>query len=258
MTELKDKTFIGIDVSKAAIRKYIRALEFSENLYVIIDLTGGYEAQCVDEFYAMGIHVIRAEGRKVKSFARALGISAKTDKLDARILAQYGEKCFDKLRLYEPRNNQIKKLVMRLSDIKHLLQQEKNRLKAPDNISMVVKSIKLLINVYGKEIEKLETEIENIIKQDELLWRKYYLLTEQRGIGKRIAFILLGLLPELGCLNRRQIAALAGVAPLPKTVAPSAVTEEPVPVGRMLKKLCLLPLSSLSAAIQNLRMFIMT
>jgi len=236
MTEIKNKTFIGIDVSKAkldifngstgeyvqvenskaSIRKYIKALGFSESIYAVIDLTGGYEAQCVDEFYASGFHVIRAEGRKVKAFARALGISAKTDKLDARILAQYGEKCFDKLRLYKPHNNQIKKLVMRLSDIKQLLQQEKNRLKAPDNMPMVIKSIKVLINVYEKEIEKLETEIENIIKQDEQLWKKYCLLTEQRGIGKKVAFILLGLLPELGYLNRRQIAALAGVAPYAK------------------------------------------
>ena len=233
MTELKNKNFIGIDVSKykldiynsktgefieidntkAAIRKYIRALELSEDLYVIIDLTGGYEALCVNEFYVKGYNIIRAEGRKVKAFARALGISAKTDKIDANILAQYGEKCFNTLRLYQPYNNQIKKLVMRLSDIKQLLQQEKNRLKAPDNMQIVTRSIKQLINIYEKEIAKLENEIEIIIENDEELRKKYKLLLEQKGIGKKVAYILLGLLPELGYLNRREIAALAGVAP---------------------------------------------
>ena len=233
MTELKNNTFIGIDVSKykldifnsktgefveidntkAAIRKYIRALEMSEDLYVIIDLTGGYEALCVNEFYVKGYNIIRAEGRKVKAFARALGISAKTDKIDANILAQYGEKCFNTLRLYQPYNNQIKKLVMRLSDIKQLLQQEKNRLKAPDNMQIVTRSIKQLINIYEKEIAKLENEIEIIIENDEELRKKYKLLLEQKGIGKKVAYILLGLLPELGYLNRREIAALAGVAP---------------------------------------------
>ena len=233
MTELKNNTFIGIDVSKykldifnsktgefieidntkAAIRKYIRALEMSEDLYIIIDLTGGYEALCVNEFYVKGYNIIRAEGRKVKAFARALGISAKTDKIDANILAQYGEKCFNTLRLYQPYNNQIKKLVMRLSDIKQLLQQEKNRLKAPDNMQIVTRSIKQLINIYEKEIAKLENEIENIIENDEELRKKYKLLLEQKGIGKKVAYILLGLLPELGYLNRREIAALAGVAP---------------------------------------------
>lgn len=233
MTELKNNTFIGIDVSKykldifnsktgefitidntkAAIRKYIKALRLSEDLYLIIDLTGGYEALCVNELYLKGYKIIRAEGRKVKAFARALGISAKTDKIDASILAQYAEKCFNSLRLYKPYNNQIKKLVMRLSDIKQLLQQEKNRLKAPDNMQIVTRSIKQLIKIYEKEITKLENEIETIIENDEELKKKYKLLLEQKGIGKKVAYILLGLLPELGYLNRRQVAALAGVAP---------------------------------------------
>lgn len=236
MTELKNKNFIGIDVSKykldiynsktgefieidntkASIRKYIRALGLSEDLYIIIDLTGGYEALCVKEFYIKGYNIIRAEGRKVKAFARALGISAKTDKIDANILAQYGEKCFDSLRLYKPYNNQIKKLVMRLSDLKNLLQQEKNRLKAPDNLQIVAKSIKQLINIYEKEIIKLENEIEIIIENDDVLKKKYQILIQQKGVGKKVAYTLLGLLPELGHLNRRQIAALAGVAPFAK------------------------------------------
>ena len=212
----RTRSFIEIDNSKAAIRNYIRALELSENLYVIIDLTGGYEALCVNEFYAKGYNIIRAEGRKVKSFARALGINAKTDKIDAQILAQYGDKCFNSLRLYQPYNNQIKKLVMRLSDVKQLLQQEKNRLKAPDNLPIIIKSIKQFIAVYEKEILKLEAEIELIINQDELLKKRYKILLEQKGVGKKVAFTLLGLLPELGYLNRRQIAALAGVAPFAK------------------------------------------
>lgn len=236
MADTKDKTFIGIDVSKykldifnsqsgefiemdntkAAIRKYIRALGLSDELYIVIDLTGGYEAECVNEFYSKGFKVIRAEGRKVKSFARALGINAKTDKSDAYILAQYGEKCFESLRLYKPYNNQIKKLVVRLGDLKYLLQQEKNRLKAPDNMRIVIKSIKQLISIYEKEITQLENEIENIIENDDELKRKYNLLIRQKGIGKKVAYVLLGLLPELGCLNRRQIAALAGVAPFAK------------------------------------------
>ena len=236
MIEIKNKTFIGIDVSKykldifnsatgevveienakATIRKYIRALAFSEDLYVVIDLTGGYEALCVNMFYEKGFNVIRAEGRKVKNFARAMGITAKTDTIDARLLADYGEKCFERLRLYRPYNCSIKKLVMRLSDLKDIAQKEKNRLKAPDNSPIIKKSIQTLLNVYEKEINKLEDHIEQIILADEILKKKYRLLLEQKGVGKKVAFILLGLLPELGYLNRRQIAALAGVAPFAK------------------------------------------
>ncbi len=236
MTKNKNKTFIGIDVSKykldifnsstgeikeienskAAIRQYIRALEFSEDLYVIIDLTGGYEALCVNMFYDKGFNVIRAEGRKVKNFARAMGITAKTDTIDAKLLAGYGEKCFERLRLYTPYNSSIKKLVMRLSDLKDISQKEKNRLKAPDNAPIVTKSIQTLLKVYEKEIIKLEEYIEEIVESNEVLKNKYKLLLEQKGVGKKVAFILLGLLPELGYLNRREIAALAGVAPFAK------------------------------------------
>lgn len=236
MQENKIKTFIGIDVSKykldifnsstgeiktienskAGIRKYIRALEFSQELYIVVDLTGGYEALCVNMLYDNGFNVIRAEGRKVKNFARAMGIIAKTDAIDAKLLAEYGEKCFESLRIYKPYNSKIKKLVMRLSDIKSYAQQEKNRLKAPDNDVIVKKSIENVLKTYEKEITKLEDYIEQLILKDEELRAKYKMLLEQKGVGKKVAFILLGLLPELGYLNRRQIAALCGVAPFAK------------------------------------------
>ena len=236
MRDNKINTFIGIDVSKykldifnsatgevcsidntkAEILKYIKALELSENLYIIIDLTGGYEALCVKMFYEHGFNVIRAEGRKVKSFARALGINAKTDKIDAQILAQYGDKCFEHLRLYKYYDNTLRKLVMRLYDLKSSLQQEKNRAKMPDNIGFIGNSIKRMIKFLEEEISSLEVQIKQKILADEILSKKYKILTEQKGIGDKVAFILLGLLPELGFLNRRQIAALAGVAPYAK------------------------------------------
>ena len=171
---------------------------------------------CVNMFYDKGFKVIRAEGRKVKNFARAMGITAKTDTIDAKLLADYGEKCFERLRLYTPYDSSIKKLVMRLSDLRDIAQKEKNRLKAPDNAPIVIKSIQTLLKVYEKEIAKLEEHIEEVIENNEILKKKYKLLLEQKGIGKKVAFTLLGLLPELGYLNRREIAALCGVAPFAK------------------------------------------
>ena len=145
-----------------------------------------------------------------------MGIIAKTDAIDAKLLAEYGEKCFESLRIYKPYNSKIKKLVMRLSDIKSYAQQEKNRLKAPDNDVIVKKSIENVLKTYEKEITKLEDYIEQLILKDEELRAKYKMLLEQKGVGKKVAFILLELLPELGYLNRRQIAALCGVAPFAK------------------------------------------
>lgn len=236
MTEIKNKIFIGIDVSKdkldifnagigvfsqiknskPEILKYIKGLEFSEDLFIVIDLTGGYEAQCVKLFYDNGFKVIRAEGRKVKAFARALGINAKTDKIDAKVLADYGDKCFESLRLYQHYDNSLRKLVLRLADLKSIRQQEKNRLKMPDCISYVAISVKRMVAFLDDEIVGLEKEIKQKIETDEILSRKYKILIKQKGISDKVAFIILGLLPELGYLNRRQIAALAGVAPYAK------------------------------------------
>ncbi|MBO5284486.1 MAG: transposase [Alphaproteobacteria bacterium] len=236
MTENKNKSFIGIDVSKdkldifnsvtgevnsivnskGAILKYIKSLDLSEDLYIVIDLTGGYEALCVKLFYIKGFKVIRAEGRKVKAFARALGINAKTDKIDAQVLAIYGEKCFEHLRLYQSYDNSLGKLVMHLSHLKLARQQEKNRLKMPDATSYIAFSTKRMITFLDNEIEKLETIIKQKIADDEELTKKYNLLIEQKGVGEKVAFIILGLLPELGKINRRQIASLCGVAPYAK------------------------------------------
>lgn len=236
MSEMKNKKFIGIDVSKykldifhsvtgevlqienskPAILKYIKGLEFSDEVYVVIDLTGGYEALSVRLFCDQGFKVIRAEGRKVKAFARAMGVNAKTDKIDAKVLAAYGEKCFESLRPYKLYDNSLGKLVMRLADLKSVRQQEKNRLKMPDNISCIMVSIKKMLSFLDEEIAELEKTIKMKIESDTILSLKYKTLTQQKGIGDKVAFILLGLLPELGYLNRRQIAALAGVAPFAK------------------------------------------
>lgn len=236
MINLNDKTFIGIDVSKSkldifnkgtgqfsqiannktAVKKYLKTLSISSDVYFVVDLTGGYEAECVKTLCFAGCNVIRAEGRRVKSFARAIKINAKTDKIDAFILAEYGEKCFDCLSLFHYYDNSIKKLVMRLQDLKHVLQQEKNRLKMPDILPYVKNSVQKLCRFLEKEISSLENTIEQMILHDEILSKRYNLLLSRKGLGKKVAMILLGLLPELGYLNRRQIAALAGVAPFAK------------------------------------------
>lgn len=228
------KTFIGIDVSKdkldifnsedgsftevkntkTAIRQYIRSLEFTKETLVVIDLTGGYEALCVDEFYAAGYNLVRAEGRKVKAFARAMNILAKTDKIDACLLADYGRKFADRLVLYTPVRRDIQKLVRRLGDLKDVRQREKNHFQAPDSDKFFKDGIMRMICFLDSEIKQLEEKLEKIIVQDAELQKKYALLLSQKGIGKTAAFILLALLPELGNANRRQIAALAGVAPI--------------------------------------------
>ena len=118
----KFSRFIGIDVSKAkldiyddatgefltventakAIEKYVSALSPDPELLIVVDLTGGYEALCVNTFYNRGFTVHRAEGRRVKAFMRSYGEHAKTDRIDAYALALFGRKLHETLRMYTP------------------------------------------------------------------------------------------------------------------------------------------------------------
>lgn len=230
-------SFIGIDVSKAkldihyrnkhlsisnnkkSINKFIK--EISDNrddTLVIIDLTGGYESTSVECFYEAGFNVHRAEGRRVKSFIRSLGEYSKTDKIDAKMLSYYGEKFQENLRLFSPQERDwqtIKSLVNRREDLKAMLQQEKNRLSSPSNFS-VKQSHKKLIKVLEKDMLSLEEEINNLISKSEFLSKKKEIMTNQIGVGEKVSNIFLAEVPELGYLNRRQIASLVGVAPRAK------------------------------------------
>ena len=235
--------FIGIDVSKdkidinhfgknscisnnkTCINKFIRSLRIEmeksksnlEETLVVIDLTGGYEAVATERFHKFGFKVHRAEGRKVKAFARSIGQSAKTDVLDSKLLAFYGKKLWENLRLFNPKDDtfeEIKSLVNRQADLKQILQQEKNRIKSPANTQKTIKnSHNKLIKLLETEISSLGEKINNMIKENRILSQKKNILTEQKGISDITANILLAQLPELGKANRREIASLTGVAP---------------------------------------------
>lgn len=207
---------ISISNNKKSIDKFIKSLNADlDNTMVVIDLTGGYEHLAVECFYNAGFNVHRAEGRKVKAFMRSLGKYAKTDKIDAKMLALYGEKLQENLTLFAPKERdyqKIKTLSSRLMDLKDMLQKEKNRLKAPNN-DMIKKSCSRLIKLLEKEILSLEEEINLSIKSNENLSRKKEILLEQKGIGNVVSNTLLASLPELGEVNRRQITAISGLAP---------------------------------------------
>lgn len=135
-----------------------QSLERTEKTLVIIDLTGGYETQCVKAFYQAGFTIHRAEGRKVKSFMRACGQLAKTDSIDARALADYGKRLQDKLTLFQPVDNEIKPYIMRLNELKQLLQMEKNRLQSPQTDNKIYEQV-------SRHIAFLKTEINFLAKE---------------------------------------------------------------------------------------------
>jgi transposase len=231
------KRFLGIDVSNAkldiynsatgelaqvlndvdALVEFVNEQSFDEELLVVVDLTGGYEKLCADTFYAAGFHVHRADGRRVKAFLRAMNQKAKTDAIDAVGLAKYGEKMQETLGLYAPSIvDELTATVSRMDDLKELLQMERNRLKAPSQKRKILQGIARHIQFLMSEISELEQEARETIAGDEELRSRQEAMLTLKGVGEKTSMVLLAHMPELGEVNRREIAALAGLAPFAK------------------------------------------
>lgn len=181
----------------------------------ILETTGGYEMELLLTLCSKKIAVHRANTRKVKNFIRSYGNEAKTDALDAKVLALYGYERHDRLDLYEAATEDamaLYELVMRRNDLKQMIVAEKNRLQGP-RVKTVKSSCTNIIKVLSEEIIAITDEINNLINKDKSLKEKKKILMSVPGIGDIISNELLILLPEIGTLNRRQIAALVGVAP---------------------------------------------
>lgn len=186
------------------------------NALCILETTGGYELQLLYSLLAGKYKVHRADTRKVKNFIRSYGNSAKTDRLDAKSLAKYGYERGDQLGLFQASSqNQIElfQLVQRRHDLKIILVAEKNRLQSPAN-NIVKDSIKAIITIIEEQLIIITKQIHVLIDADPILKNKQAILKTIPGIGDIVSFELLILLPELGTLSRRQIASLAGVAPI--------------------------------------------
>ena len=182
----------------------------------LVETTGGYELDLVYSLISKGFKVHRADTRKVKNFIRSYGNAAKTDSLDALALAKYGKERANELELFEPPSKkavELFKLVQRRKDLKEILVSEKNRLKSPGN-DCIKESIDLIIKTVSDQIDSITKKIKAIISQDPVMQKKFDRLKTIKGIGDIVAFELLILLPELGHLDRRKIASLAGVAPI--------------------------------------------
>jgi transposase len=228
--------FIGIDIGKfnfvVSIYDHKETKEFENNsqgiaLFIdhynaaldkslcILETTGGYELELLVTLCNNDISVHRANTRNVKNFIRSYGNSAKTDILDAKALALYGFERKDKLKLFVPKSSndlELYQLAMRRQDLIKMLISEKARLQGP-NIVFTEESVEFMIETISTQIELITNQITTLIERDKILSFRKEILKSISGIGDSSANLLLILLPELGKLNRRQIAALTGLAP---------------------------------------------
>lgn len=185
---------------------------------VVLETTGGYEHLFLNNLLDKSIHVHRADTRKVKNFIRSWGQNGKSDALDAQALALYGYERHKTLSLFErqdPIALKLLALAQRRQDLNQMLVQEKNRLQSPQNDPVVSKSCEYLIQTFNEQLSTISQEIAGIIKANPHFQAKQEILETIPGIGPIVSSMLLAQLPELGQLNRRQIASLCGLAPYP-------------------------------------------
>ncbi len=228
--------FVGIDVSKEQLDWAVHAgregrvahddagladlvtrlLEVQPEL-VVLEATGGLEMTVLAALTVAGLPVAVVNPRQVRDFARATGHLAKTDRLDARCIAHFAAAVRPALTpMPEATTLELELILARRRQMMTMLVAEKNRLSGlagPRRIARVVNSLERIIKALTKELDKLDEELKTKIEQSPLWSAKDKLLRSVPGVGPGTSRTLLLDLPELGKLNRKQIAALVGVAP---------------------------------------------
>jgi transposase len=230
---MSESLSIGIDVGKDSLavdsapagitlavpnspegrRELIKALKGHAIALVVLEATGGYERPVAAELLEAGFATVVVNPRQVRDFARGLGELAKTDPIDAHVLARFAQIVEPKPRpAASEQQAELAELVTRRRQLVGTLTQESNRAEMA-RLPRVRRSIEAVRHVLDKQVEQLDEEIAKLIEADETLSRKDKILRSTPGVGPGTSAMLLSHLPEIGQLNRQEVAALAGVAP---------------------------------------------
>jgi transposase len=180
---------------------------------VVCEASGGYERALVGTLHANQVSVSVVQATRVRQFARAAGIRAKTDKIDAELLCAFGKAIEPELTpVKEHAQQQLRELDAERRHLSRLLLMQNNH-RAQLSEASVLKLNKKLISQIQKQIELIDVLIKEVIESSEELQSKVDKLCAISGVGERSAVLVLAQMPELGTLNRREVAALAGLAP---------------------------------------------
>lgn len=199
--------------SKRGIAKLVKHMLVLEPKLMVVEATGGYEEALVLALFEAGLPVALVSPQRVRQYARAKGWLAKTDQLDARVLAEYGKNIQPRLFVGKSEaHRKLSALVSRRKQLNHMLQAEKNRLRT--TAAEVKSSVQRSMAFLRRELKDLEAQIRQFMEAHEDFGQQEKLLCTAKSVGPVTAATLLADLPELGQLDRKQIAALVGVAPM--------------------------------------------
>ena len=225
--------FIGLDISKDTLEVAVRPTEerntfanqedglslmidfikpFSPRL-IVLEATGGLEKAAVCALAVAGLPVVVVNPRQVRDFAKAKGILAKTDKMDAGVIAQFGEAIRPEIRPLKTEEAQkLDALLSRRRQISQMITAEKNRLQAAPVWTR--KDIQTHIAWLQKALDQFNQDLDRMVKESSIWRAKDEILQSVKGVGPVLSVTLISQLPELGTLQGKKIAALVGVAPL--------------------------------------------
>jgi transposase len=228
------QAFVGIDVAKDRLDVHVRPSEeafavardheglvaLTERLavleprLVVLEATGGFELTVAATLVAAGMPLAVVNPRQIRDFARATGQLAKTDALDAKAIANFAAKIQPEPRpVPDEQARTLGELVARRRQVIDMMTAERNRRRQLTN-RRLIKSIDRLLTVLQRELTELEADLGKGIRGTPAWRERDELLRSVPGVGNVVARTLIADLPELGRLDRKQIAALVGVAPL--------------------------------------------
>lgn len=225
--------YVGIDVAKdrldiavlgegqekqventaEGITELVQQMQAWQPELIVVEATGGYQRGVVDRLFQAGLAVAVVNPARVRQFARACGLLAKTDKLDARVLAEFGQRV--QPRRYEGKSEagkQLSALLVRRRQLDEMLKAEQNRLRTVQQALRM--SIERIIACLKDEKKTLDAQIRQFMTEQAGWQEQTEILNSAPGVGVVTTAMLLAELPELGKMDRKKIAALVGVAPM--------------------------------------------
>ena len=227
------ETYVGIDVSKdrldvavlgerqekqvcnsqAGIKELVAWMQDLQPELIVVEATGGYQRAVVEALFWAGLAVAVVNPARVRQFARACGLLAKTDKLDAQVLAVFGQRV--QPRRYAGKSEaekQLSALLARRKQVEEMLKAEQNRLRT---VSPSLRgSLERIIAILKEEKKRLDEEIGGLMNEQQAWQEQLEILKSAPGVGMVTSATLLADLPELGKMDRKKVAALVGVAPM--------------------------------------------
>ena len=231
------KNFVGVDVSKNwldvhihpmgksvridntsdGIEQLLKIFTHNNITKIVCESSGGYENTLISVCSKAGYHVWRVDPKRIKAFIASEGVKAKTDKIDAKMIALFAsqkEASYTQNKRSDL-DEEIRALVRRKADLTEIAAMEKRRLKGPTGL-FCKDNIERLIGIIEQDIVCLEEKIQGLIKENPELSSKDDILQSIPGIGKATAAALIAEMPELGSIDNKKAAALLGVVPYTK------------------------------------------